>query len=366
MNIYLKRLLFIVFLSCLWNMVIPGIVAYVDGVYFSSQVAAKIPSHSKNALKIYQEYKRRQGLYNSQIDEIDQRLISLQKQNNYNDITSLVGLRNTYLNELKNLKCPILIGAYNDNKSVYYTLSSYIILGVLIFILLRAYPIRSSFYLKLLVVSLTIYFLWMFSNWIRNFLFYDEGRSLFIYVNFDISPASFWLQESRIFGICILISILWLKLNDLISQQIIKINDAPVNYSVLIRQSKELNEIFTFWQIASVFVVLTFLPWTLLYWVNIGKYEDYRYLIPAVVIHLYWAITWILLTVPVLKSYNHWINSRANFLIGLNLDNENMSYSEKYLSFLKEINPLSTFEIIGAGIGSIISFLLPFLNLIFR
>ena len=357
----------IVTVTLIWVFVIPGIVAYREQVFYTRDIETKIPKHSTSAVSSYDSYRKNQEAKRQAIAVIEVEISNLlQRKENNLAIENLNKLRQTYKDELANLKAPITLSSYTIGRTLYYTFVAYIFLGVSVCLLmpirLRALNLR-----KIVLVGVAIYVGWMFTSWIRNFVVYDEGRTIFSFVNYDIGPRSFLLQEMRILVMSIFISALWqgwIKYFEVVREQVKNNSFKPQSLSSLSEYSYSITQMFNRWQLNSIALLGAFLPWTFLYWSNIVNYGDNRYLIPAFVVHIYWMVSWGLTTIPLIHAYNSWTAKKAKCLSDA-ADSSNEKEPERSINLTREINPITTLEVFGAGLATVISFLLPFKDLVF-
>lgn len=208
-NHYVGMAIMIAILGVIWNVIVPGVGAYIDRVFYYEDVESKFPHHSTKAAASYQAYKQSRDNYTQLISHADTQINHILKKGGENaELVNLLALRETYQREAVKLKSPILISPFYGNRSTYYFLVCCTFLSISIF-LLNPEISRSLNKRKLVLFTLFIYIGLVFTNWLRNFAFYDEGRTIFSYVNYDISPLSFVLQELRAIVMALLISVLW-------------------------------------------------------------------------------------------------------------------------------------------------------------
>jgi hypothetical protein len=362
----LKTIILLITLSFIWNIVIPGIVAYSEGVFYPKDVEAKLPRHSPEALSKYFAYKKNQQDYTQRLSDIDTQIASLlQRKEAYSEVENLIKLRQFYKEELANLKSPIAIKSYYGDRTVYYAFTGYICLGFLALLLMPVSLGRLNL-LKVLIIGLLLYVSWMSTGWLRNFFFYDEGRTVFSFVNYDIGHVSFFLQELRILGVCLFISASWggwMIYHRDVAEQVRGWASEPATLSRLSKHAGFITGMFSAWQISFIAIGAAFLPWTFHYWVTIVKLADGRYVMQALVMHVYWIITWTLATAPLIYAYGRWSRLKAAILERA-ADSELDGEPDRSINLIKEINPLSSLQIVGAGVASVLSFLLPLKDLI--
>lgn len=357
----LKITILIIGLSLIWNFGVAGVVAYKEGVFYANDVEGKLPSHSREALSKYDSYKKKRNNYIQIISEIDSQIENpSQIRENYGDVENLIKLRNLYREELSSLKSPISISPYYMNRPLYITFIAYVSLGILTFLLMPT-SLKGLNVRKVLTVGLLLYIGWMSTGWLRNFVFYDEGRTVFSFVNYDIGPVSFFLQELRLLGACILISAVWwgwIVYFDDVLKRLQDRDSEPTSLFELSEHAYIITRMFTRWQITSIVIVAAFLPWTYHYWMLIVRQGDSRYVIHALVMHGYWAVTWILTTVPLFYVYRKW-SALKTAVLSKAVSSDTNGEPDRTINIIKEISPLSNLQFAGASIVSVISFLLP-------
>lgn len=363
----LITLFVIISFSLIWIVIIPGFVAYREGVFYKSDVEARLPSHSTRAVSSYDLYRKTQTNNALAIAEIDRQLTELlQRKENTAQIESLIKLRQIYREEQTNSKPPITPSPYFGNRTPSYTFISYIFLGISLFLLMPV-PIKTLNLRKAILLGVLLYAGWMFTSWIRNFVVYDEGRTIFSFVNYDIGPLSFLLQELRILGLCLMIAALWQGWTSYFTTVADQYRRDSAHEESLVSLGNNalfIAQMFNRWQLTSIALLGAFLPWTFLYWSNIVNYGDSRYVIPALVVHLYWIVSWGLTTAPLIYAYKRWAAAKTRALAEAATSNRQRE-PDRSIKFVREINPISSFQVFGAGVATAISFLLPFKDLVF-
>jgi hypothetical protein len=365
----LRTSIFILTIIVLWNIFVPGLVAYLDGVFYSDDIEAKFPKHSIKAAESYNLYKQTRVSYNQLISNTDIKINDiLQKQDGFTDLETLLKLRETYRNDLTRLKSPIIVSPFYNNRSAYYFLVCYIFLSISIFLLKPESSTKLN-RKKILQSTLFVYIGWTFTTWLRNFVFYDDGRTIFSYVNYDISPSSFILQEFRTLVMAFLVAVLWqqwIKYYDKVCQETASWENDSASLLSMIKRADVVSNMFNKWQVNSVIIVAAFLPWTFFYWINVMYYGDSRYVVAALFMHVYWAISWILITLPLIHVYQKWTKLKSKTLATAAIKTDKKPEVDREINFLKELNPLTDFQISFAAVVSISSFLLPFVNTVIK
>jgi hypothetical protein len=210
-------------------------------------------------------------------------------------------------------------------------------------------------------ICLDLGFNW--SNYVRNFVLNhpEDGRKLYSFVHWDISPLGFLLQEGRILGMMILVS-MFVILADSVSRELVRSSNRPFTQPVslpkLASEALENLEILRIWQFSSLILAVIFVPWTYFYWDHIVSLGDKRFLPSAIGIHLIWFLCWYQATRPLILSLQQWRGMKLNALATEGCDREaikaigDIAHSE------------SDWQLITAGIAAVGSIFLPFLKVL--
>jgi hypothetical protein len=306
--------------------------------------------------KLYLEQK---DDYANRLHSVEDALRAALGNRDFAQLQALNNLRTTYETELLKLKDPIVISPFYQNRSIFYFLIAHLALGLVI-ILARGDDSFSPRLKLLLPLGIILYVLFMSTNWLRNFLFYDEGRTIFSFVNFDLSPLSFFIQEFQAFVLSVMIAYYWMQLSHIHKtsfDETTKWHAGSFSHeedSETLRiagsASNFINKLIFRWQVSSVLIVCAFLPWTLFYWVNSVTYADSRYLISAVIFHMYWLITWVLCSVPLVWCFQRWLEFKTDLLVCYASGKEEEAGVKNASEVLSEMTPLSVWQMSAAGI----------------
>src|SRR5687767_7098897 len=99
------------------NILLPGLVAYKDRVFYLEEVEAKFPKHSTRAAESYRSYKQKRDEYIQLLANADLQVGKiLQGGGNYAELDELLKLRDTYREELSILKNPIIVSPFYGNR----------------------------------------------------------------------------------------------------------------------------------------------------------------------------------------------------------------------------------------------------------
>lgn len=340
--------------SVIWTLVIPGSVAYMEGVFYE----VTLPSSAVEQKRELQEFTNYRSTLEGIRGRLDAELGMVARGQSPQDPARLFTTREQVVRELREVSPPIATLPFFGNPSWCYWAAVYAGLGILGLLLVER-PTR-LFSKHSMVAGVSAYVAFASASWARNFAFGSHGRTIFSYVNHDIGPWSYSLQELRALGMCILLAIVWRSWNRRHASVVVEMNRSNVSEATLVqavRHSSRIRDIFSNWQVASVCVVVAFLPWTYFYWQTATVFGDGRYYVSALVMHGLWAVTWICVSAPVLTAVTFWTRYRGVLLA-------NSGGSEEVLRTLKELDPIGNVGAVGAVLGSVVSFVLPAFDLI--
>jgi hypothetical protein len=357
----------IVFISLLWTLVIPGVVAYAGGVFYREEMLDRLPPIAKTKLDSFtsQQNTRRQ-----KIESIDTMIESSARAGSSTEQSSLWQLRDRLQKEYESAVPPVSAIPFYLNPQMLLWPAIYICLGWLLFLLKPPLPdgaSRPQHYIKVLILGFSIYVLYEWPLWMRNIVLSSEGRTVFAYPNIDIHPASFVTQELVIIGFCFLLAALWYQWANSLRYRIAKLKVPAGNALKAALDPKRLehfSESFVHWQICSITLALGFLFFTNFFWTLVARYNDQRYFLSALTAHLLWGISWIFISLPLIVTWRDWERTRMRALAALVSDAH--VTKEKYEAtkeVLAEMRPLNRISVSISGIGALVSFVLPFLQL---
>jgi hypothetical protein len=211
-------------------------------------------------------------------------------------------------------------------------------------------------------VTMLVYLTFAWTNWYRTTPLGQYGRTVFSYVHFDVGVTTFFLQELRILGMCILVCIIWRYWCSSPNGVGVNSSSSSSNIEKLTDLSLDVSHQFRVWQRNSILLAVAFLPWTWFYWRSMGALADTRYIYSAVVLHLLWLGTWIIITTHLWNLAIVWKREKLFSLAKLLESDSKDSNNESV--YIQGLDPLQKFQVGFAIITSLISFFSPFIELI--
>ncbi|HEV3485776.1 MAG TPA: hypothetical protein VG106_10235, partial [Vicinamibacterales bacterium] len=230
------------------------------------------------------------------------------------------------------------------------------------------------------VFALLIDLVYQWPTWVRNALPKDPERKVFAYPNLDIHQASFWTQETIVFGFAALLALLWLQWTDYYaftarlterqerSIQKERSDNARSKKTLALaldsRLVNDLSSMFGEWQVRSLILALGFVFFTNFFWTLVARNGDQRYLVSAVLVHVLWAISWCAISIPLIARWRYWLTVKRRALVDLALyDRPGEEATKKEI--ITSTRPFSELGFSLAGAASFASFILPIVKVFF-
>lgn len=369
---FIKRLRAIIIFGFVWTFLLPSLVAYYDNVLKAEDMADKIPRESILFKKL-QEYDDKVKIYKNVIENTDKKIDDILKNGaNYNEIENLLKIKEFYEKRLTELKKPVKMVPFIESQTMYYQVVLTIFLSFCVFLINPKMEETGKGRLKWLVekvfYALIIWIAIQFNSWGRCINAFDSQRDSIAFSHCDISKSSFWLQEVRVYVIAlllILLASLWINFYE---KNIKRVENWDGSKGVsrfdvdeFANRTRYLMDMFNLWQKNIIVLIIAYIPWTFIHW---NKQPESRFIISAIGLHFGWVVLWGIISAPMIYTFNKWTIYRFQYLAFLSSSKDNEK--DKIISFVKESNPLSNVQIIGATLASIISLLLPIVTIFIK
>jgi hypothetical protein len=351
------------------TLILRGYIAYSEGVFFETQLRQKIPTEAQKQLNTFEELKKSRE---AEIKGIDILLSDLLKDPSKADkVPGLLDARNQLITEVRSMDSPIKLQPFYLSDTMLLWTWLYMCLGWIIFLMKpKNVTVKQSFSAlqKTLTITAMLFIAYRWPTWLRNFALGNEAQRVFAAANYSVSPVYFYTQEVIVFGLCFLIALIWRQWTLFYLSRDVELKSEAAREDILEQAFSpvlvnRLSETFIRWQAVSVVLALAFLLYTNVFWQYVVKYKDQRYIVSAVIIHLLWGATWLIISLPLLRTWYSWYITRtkALALIPTRASTEN-SVADVEIKALTEINPIPLWNIAGSSLTAIIAFLLPLLN----
>jgi hypothetical protein len=223
-----------------------------------------------------------------------------------------------------------------------------------------------------LLISTCPFALYTWSSFARNHGLFGDERIIYSYANRDIDVHSYRWQIAMIVVISIVAARLW----QLWAAEVSYLRDRAVArrlhepLSVVIERClrgveiDKLSRSFNLWQIRSAVLGIGFLFFSHFIWIVVIQYGDRRYLFDAISVHSMWAITWLLISIPLLQQWHAWNKERHLVIAALITSDIPGVKSEEALDLLKAQAPLSMTAVTGSAVLALCGFLYPLFQVV--
>lgn len=353
------KIFILLMVSLVCGVIVPGLFALYDNVFYDNDVAKKLPSYAKEKMNTFNAEKK---LLNDLKSDLDYK-ISHFKSNDYEILTKLIDSRERIMSNLKNLQPPLYCrGFYNFNGLITLWPSLYFFLSCLLF-LSSPKPSRVNFK-KVFLIAILLHPIYRWTTWYRNLFPNDDIRKIYSINNFDISPVNFWVQEFMALLILTLISFIiyyWVEYFEFRQRELKFEKDIPFDEFSNPSIQNRLSFTFFQWQVASVLLCLAFFSYTKYFWDVVFVSNDKRFIFHAIIMHLIWAIVWIIISLPLIITQFDWFKIKQDLILN-SINSDKLVNFEKSISLTKEIEPIGFWNLGISGMASIVSFFYPILN----
>jgi hypothetical protein len=364
----------IVFVAILWSLILPGVVAYHDGVFYDDDAfLTHLPSAAKAEIGQFRAEKQKQQDNLAAVDSLLHGAFGASRSN-AQDVSDLLKTRTELAAELETMKPKVSAIPFYLNPQMLLWPAIYSALGLLVFVVppyfVRQQPISDRIR-KSLVLGLMIYVVYEWPLWMRN-VFTAHGRTVYGYPNIDVDKGSFIMQELVIGGFCMLLGFLWAQWTCFfnLSASASKRKQAPDDSWKAAFDAARVNEVsllFTHWQVASLILGAGFFFFTQFFWGIVGKLNDQRYILSALVAHGLWGVSWILMTLPLMSAWRDWSQARIKALTHLATRQETSGIDAKLAAdLLKEVQPVAWTNLFFTQAAAGLTFVLPLAQVLLK
>jgi hypothetical protein len=294
--------------------VVPAIAASVAGVYSAESMKETMRrggpelKEALTRLKTFEEGRNRLKAQVARIDEAVQAPVNGQSS----DV--LLRLRQEYEKVMK-ISPPVSIQPFHLHILMYFWPIMYFSLGCLVFLLRPPKSAKfkvSSTNLRVTVVLSTGIFLfdiWPLCWRVLSSAGRTEGRIVYAYTNPDVSALCFAVQLANFLVFSILLALLWQQWAAAIVERQAVVRHERSNRkhgAIDVDAMHRLSRSLLHWQISFVTLSLGFVVYTAIFWNQIIRNGDWRFAFEAIVVHLLWLASAILLTAPVAIDWHVW------------------------------------------------------------
>ena len=352
----------IIIFSFIIGLILPGIISYKSGVFYSHDIINKLPVKAKENYVLYE--KRKEEVKNK-LQVIDKKLIDdadLQPE-------KLIAMYNHYTLELSQLKPPIKLLGFYLNPLMFFWPIFYVCLLIIVLFLA---PIRKNYIFSwhgIITISkilLILFIIYRSPNYLRNFEPEKSERVIYSYSNIDVNTTSFYYQEFQATVAAILLSIIVFQWLSFLFERRKQFNkNKQLGFKRIFSLSTKLSKTFIRWQATSFLILPIFVWYSTWYWYLVIINNDNRYILSAIVIHIILISIWLIVTLQLLLTLYYWQKWKTNSINKLIVDSSiNLNKKQFLIKELKDLQPIAFWKIIGSFLAGVISIIVPFLNLL--
>jgi hypothetical protein len=352
-------------ISLLFGAIIPGGLAIQQGVLDASGVKSRLPDEIK---RILADADASRGDHLRAIAAIDSRLAAMPKP--ADDIDELLRLRAFHAERLAERPAISVSGYFDSFIFVVWILWCFFLL-VLLFVLKptrKALPSTAKGWLDLGGGALLLHLIYHWTVWARNFLLDGSGRRYFSQAHYDISPIGFFVQEVQNLVVSVMVVAIWMQWMQYARTERRRWRQ-PRTCSGVSGLSptlvSRLSMMLLHWQLASLILAGAFLPVMCFFWSMIFTNRDYRYLIAAITLQAIWAVSWTIITQPLLRSWMSWLELRNRALFSSITQDEPLQ-TDDLLKCYGELRPFSFWNLGLSTAIAVITYISPLLSQVFR
>lgn len=178
-------------------------------------------------------------------------------------------------------------------------------------------------------------------------------RKVFAFANSDTNWKSLLTQELIFLFVCCLLAACWL-----IWMKSSRNIQGKISSADLKTRAELLHGLYVRWIFCSLVLGLGFFCFTSFYWNIVQTYKDYRYVASAILSHLFWGLSWVLMSMPLGRAWQAWEEKRLE-IISDRIQISAQSSPDTILKLLSELEPIGRLRLVGSGIAVVIAFIGP-------
>jgi len=335
-------------ISLVLGLLIPGLIAYRDGVFFEDTFQQHIPQQALQQLNAYES--RRVALERG-VTRID---LALRNANAVNltpsQLTVLLSLRSSYEAALKAGKPPLVLQPYLEHILMYLWPIRYCCLFTLIVFFSpsgTSFSRRTMLAITPLALGIFVFVVWPL--WARNLveLTASQGRIVYAYANFDVDRWSFLVQQCNFAVFAFLLAVIWRQWDDFFRGSSKSNGSSAADFQVVF-DPEELNRVyraFDNWLSSVVILSIGFATFTAVFWSLILRYHDHTYIYEVIAGHVLWFVSVMILIRPLKAIWGQWHYTKMRARSVLLATEQRVDMLEAKLEALKDLQPIGPWRI---------------------
>jgi hypothetical protein len=355
----------IAIVSIIVTLFLYGLVHYLCGTFYETELRDTLREKHHDIWDKLQQFDVRKRERDAEVQRLDA-LIATESLNGPTEKMGVLMRRRDQLKAEPTAPPVVAPGYYLSDLSFVWPIL-YTCLGWLIF-LVPPLPSRKPSMKDVRAVLLTtlcLYVMFHWGTWTRNFILSSEKRRVYVGENYDISHVVFFSQEVIGFGFCVLLATAWKKWIDAFLARrefLTSSSGKPMDVILDYEFTDRLATTFALWQAASLILALAFVGFSFFHWNNLFLIRDYRYAPHAFITHFIWGVSWLLLSLPLIVTWQNWTKVRARAIACIATTQQEKPPADVQLKAIQELQPIGIWNAIGTAIVAVVGFLLPLLG----
>jgi hypothetical protein len=361
---FLKAAAGVLLAALLMGLVVPLVTNYVLETLYHAQVRRRLPLAPLEKLTAFEgEHRARQAA----LEFVDEQLLDAAYGRTERPVSELLQLHE-HLAKLDQQKPPVVVvGYYLDDSMPLWPLY-FAGLGWLSVLLAPGNITAPSLPTRAVWsrAGRLLPFVWLFyrwPTWFRNFAqLGDVDRKVYAYANWDIHPTSFLVQELMGVIVSAMIAVVWVQWLSFFERRDLELHaqqHADTQLEIDTVRVERLQNTFLHWQVSSIFLGIAFLYSTFFFWARVAQDGDVRYIPNALVTHLLWVASWLILSAPLFITWRDWTQYRGKLLASIANRPEASGNCDAMLEVVEKLHPVSFWNLSGSTVLGLASLVLP-------
>jgi hypothetical protein len=337
--------------------VVPGFVAYKSGVFDAHSIMARVKT-------LYPDVSKRLDQFELSREQARKALAGIDAQIAAGGLppSNVAALRQAYAQEMSKA-APVSVQPFAYHLIDYFWPIMYFGLTTAIFVIRPSAecgfpPVRSS------VPPMTI-LIFLFSTvplLLRTLAFAgaNSARTVYAWPNPDISAACFVCQifNFGMFALCL--AVIWVQWSGFAeTHRVALYKEESVDNRISMELMTDLSMMLYRWQVNFVSISVGFTIYTAIFWNQIVRNHDYRFVVEAIMAHVFWIATIIITSIPLIDTWRIWHQQKLNAIIALVNDKGGAESLESRINAIKELQPIPGWNLTASAVAVLTSLIGP-------
>lgn len=353
---------------------LPGFTAYLSGVFSEDEMRCLVFDRFPQTWAAVDRFERSQDELHMKLAQVDQLLLDASLGGGKYDRSTLIAEQIRYQTELQSSRPPVSIQPFYLHIVMYFWPTMYLCLGIILVLLkppgVRMFRVsKTTFSVFLTTVGIVV--LYVGPLWLRNVAFNTPSywRVVYAYPNKDISEASFYVQLLNYLIFSFLLALLWhqwsdyfvLRRDEIRSEPHVTGLEATFDPHRLDRFSKALLH----WQVSFAILSVGFVIYTAIFWKQIIRVGDWRFLPEAIMVHLLWLVSAVVIAMPFWITWRAWRSDHVRATSEL-IHAPDSEHLDAKLTALREFRPIGSWNVAALTVTLLSSFAAPLIQFLMK